>query len=410
MSGTCDLVAPAKERDTKRGDSLILAGVTGGHAISHFLYQGFLVMLPAVRDALSIGPIQIGAIMTAREIASGLASLPGGIICDRLWRYWGLVLALCMAGFGLGWLVVGLSSTYSVLIVGMVVLSISASIWHLPAMAALSQRFSHRRGAALAIHGAGGNVGDVLGPLMTGVLLGYLSWRGVLSAYAIIPLLLAFVVIWVLRGSQGGQDADPTVPDIVAQLKETRRLLRNVTLWRVNLVSGLRGMCYQVYTAFLPLHLADELGFDSKGVGFHLALLFSVGIVASPVMGYLSDRLGRKAVLVPTLMGSCILSLMLALFGEGIALTIILALLGLFLRSDYSLLSATALDIVGHNVATTTLGVLSFTRFIISAISPLIAGVLYERLGMDAALYYAAGLFALAALLFLTTRLEQNGE
>ena len=83
-------------------------------------------------------------------------------------------------------------------------------------------------------------------------------------------------------------------------MRQTADILKNATLWRVNLVSGLRGMCYQVYTTFLPLYLADELGFDSKAIGLHIALMFSAGIFASPLMGYLSDRLGRKAALVPT--------------------------------------------------------------------------------------------------------------
>ena len=109
---------------------------------------------------------------------------------------------------------------------------------------------------------------------------------------------------------------------------------------------------------------------------------------------------------VPALLGLCVLSVMLALYGQGIALTIIIVLLGLFIRSDYSLLSAMVLDVVGKGVATTTLGVVSFTRFVIGAISPLIAGVLYERMGMDAVLYYAAGIYALAAVLLLTTRLQ----
>ena len=399
-------IAVEKRPGDRKSKSLVLIAAAGGHALSHFIYQGFLVALPAVKEALQIGPVGVGAIMTARELAAGFAALPGGVICDRLQRHWGLVLAVCMGGFGLGWLAVGFSPSYSVLIMGMVVLSIGSSLWHLPAMAALSQRFSGRRGTALAIHGVGGALGDVLGPVMTGVLLAYLTWRGVIRSYAIGPLLLAVVVARVFRDIHWLRDSEQAPSDLRAQMRETKDLLENVMVWRVNLIAGLRGMCYQAYTTFLPLFLAEEAGFDSKGVGFHLGLLFSVGIVASPVMGYLSDRVGRKAVLVPALLGLCVLSVMLALYGQGIALTIIILLLGLFVRSDYSLLSAMVLDVVGKDVATTTLGIVSFTRFVVGAISPLIAGVLYERIGMDGVLYYVAGIYALAAVPLLTTHLQ----
>jgi MFS family permease len=262
---------------------------------------------------------------------------------------------------------------------------------------------------ALAIHGVGGAVGDVVGPVLTGLLLTRLAWRGVISVYAIAPVLLAVSVAWVFRNTHWLRDEGQCDADLRTQVRETGNLLRNPTLWGVNLVAVLRGMCYQAYTTFLPLFLAEEVGLDSKGVGFHLGLLFSVGIVVSPLMGHLSDRVGRKAVVVPMLLGLSVLSIMLALYGQGIALTVIIFLLGFFVRSDYSLLSAMVLDVVGQNVATTTLGITSFTRFVIGAISPLIAGVLYERMGMDAVLYYVAGLYGAAAVLLAAIRLRPAG-
>ena len=392
----------------------VLSTLALSHGVFHFVPQSFSVMLPAIRDSLGITPLEIGAIITAREVASGVASLPGGVLSDRLRRYWGVLFAVCMGGFGLGWLLMGLSPLYPLLILGMVILSIASSVWHLPAMAVISERFSRRRGAALAVHGIGGNLGDVAGPMVTGVLLGLLTWQHVISIYAAIPLLLAFLTVWAFR-RVGRDDSSRrcAAPDAVsqdalkAQMAATILVLRSVALWRINLVAGLRGMCYAVYTTFLPLYFTDELKLSSEAVGFHLALLFSVGIVVSPVMGYLSDRVGRKPVLVPMLVGSCVLSIMLPIFGHGFMLTVIVALLGLFLRSDYSLLAAAILDMTGRNMVSTLLGVLSFSRFVMAAISPLIAGAIYQTLGMSATLYYVAALFGLAALVLVTTSLKR---
>lgn len=381
--------------------------------MSHFLSQAFLVALPTLRDALGINAIQIGALISARELAGGLVSLPGGILCDRARRL-GLILAATMASFGVGWLVVGLAPTYAWLVLGMMIVAISGSLWHLPAMTALSQAFTGKRGMALSIHGVGGNVGDVIGPVATGFLLTYLSWRGLLSAYAVFPIILAAVVLWAFRDRSLSQSSQARQMTVRLQLRASLSLLKDGALMRLNIIAGLRSMCYQVYNTFLPLYMADELGFDSRAIGIYLALMFSVAIVVTPLMGYLSDRLGRKAMLLPTLVGSCILTLLLAFFGQGVALVFVLALLGLFLRSDYSLVSAAVLDAVGDRrsgnpaLATTALGVVSFNTFIFSAISPLIAGTLYKNWGMDAALYYAAALFALAALILLNTPMARH--
>jgi FSR family fosmidomycin resistance protein-like MFS transporter len=415
VNTTTEAIASTSAGDERisRRNIWLLAGVTGAHAVSHFLSQAFLVALPTLRDALGINAVQIGALMSAREVAGGLISLPGGMLCDRIRRL-GLVLAATMAGFGLGWLIVGLASTYAWLILGMMVVAISGSLWHLPAMTALSRAFAGKRGMALSIHGVGGNVGDVFGPIITGFLLTYLAWRGLLSAYAVIPFVLAAMVLWAFRGKGESQTSQAREMTIGLQLRASLDLLKDGTLWRLNIIAALRAMCYQVYTTFLPLYLADELGFDSKAIGIYLALMFSVAIFVTPLMGYLSDRLGRKAMLVPTLAGSSILTLLLAFFGQGVMLVVVLALLGLFLRSDYSLVSAAVLDAVGDKrsgtsaLATTALGLVSFNTFLFSALSPLIAGALYQNWGMDAALYYAAALFAIATIILLNTRLERR--
>ena len=396
-----------QEREAEASSGVVLTGITLAHGVFHFLNQSFLVMLPALRDALNIDAVQVGAIISAREIASGLRALPGGIICDRFRRQWGRVMAICMAACALGWVGVALSPSYYLLILAMVVVAVSGSVWHLPSMAALSYHHSRRRGTALSIYGVGGSAGDVAGPVITGFALAYLSWRGVLSMYALAPLLLAMASLWAFRGIGPQEDNGANGMALRAQLRQSVGLLRQPALWRVNVVFGLHSMCAQIFTVFLPLFLADEMGFDSRAIGFHLALLFTLGIFASPLMGYASDRLSRKAVLVPLLLGSAVLSLAMALFGRGIVLIIIIALLGIALRSDYSVLSAMALDIVGQDMATTTLGVLSFTRFGMAAIAPLIAGALYERWGMAPPLYMVTILFVAAGFLLMATQLPR---
>ena len=161
-------VEVAGQRGVRKGATFIIGGLTSGHGVFHWLTQSFIVVLPEVREFFALSAVQVGAITTTREVASGLVSLPGGVITDMLRRYWGLVLAVCMALFGVGWMVIGFSMAYPLLLLGMALVAIAASTWHLPAMAALSHHFSHRRGTALSFHGVGGNIGDVAAPAVTG--------------------------------------------------------------------------------------------------------------------------------------------------------------------------------------------------------------------------------------------------
>ena len=76
-------------------------------------------------------------------------------------------------------------------------------------------------------------------------------------------------------------------------------------------------------------------------------------------------------------------------------------MLGLFLYPDQPILTASLLEYVGREVASTGLGVVAFAAFLMAAVSSVIAGALYETQGFAATMYYVAALFALAAVVFL---------
>ena len=392
--------------DVRQRGGFIISGLGAGHIVFHWIIQSFVVVLPEIQSTFQLSAVGVGGILTIRELASGLVSLPGGVIVDVIRKRWGTLLAVCLAAAGLGSLVMGVSPIYPLLLTGLGAVAISHSIWHLIASASLSYHVSHRRGMALAFHGVGGSVGDVAGPLVTGALLAVLGWRGILSVYAVAPLFLGFLAVWSFKNIGHTREAQATTTDLATRIEMTRRLLKNRVLWGIALVRGLRAMALVALVTLLPLYLDHELALSPFSRGFHIALLIAIGLVAKPLMGYLSDRWGRKQVLVPGLIWSAAFSLLLIPNGQGVELTVTVALLGLFLYPDQPILTAAALEAVGREVASTGLGIVAFSSFIMAAISPLIVGGLYEAVSVDAALYYIAGLFGVAAVVFASLPLR----
>ena len=395
------------QQGVRKGATFIIGGLTSGHGVFHWFTRSFEVMMPEVRDAFGLTGVGVGGLATTRELASGIVSLPGGIITDMLRRYWGWVLATCMALFGLGWLVIGISPVYPLILVGMALVAVAASVWHLPAMSALSHHFSHRRGAALSFHGVGGQVGDAIAPIVTGFLLAAMAWNQLISIYAVAPLFLTFLVFWAFRDLGKSERVQTETTSFSTQLTASAALFKNGRLLLITLVAGLRGMAFVAYIPFLALYLNDALSLSAQSRGAHLTILVVVGIISTPIMGYLSDKFGRKIVLIPGMIFIGVMTVLLVPFsGNSIFLILILALLGTFLFSDQPILTAAALDLVGEGVAATTLGVLSFSRFLLSATSPIIAGILYN-INIDYTFYYIAGLFGVAALILLAIPLPK---
>ena len=382
----------------------MLSGMAVGHATFHWIIQSFAVALPEIQAAFGLNSVGAAGIMSARDLAAGLIALPGGVVVDILRRYWGLLLAGCLGISALGSLVMGISPVYPLLLIGIGVVSMSHSVWHLPASASLSHHFAERRGMALAFHGVGGSVGDVAGPLATGALLAFLQWRGLLSIYAIAPFFIGFMVAWSFRNigrvnSESGAQAEETT--VARRMEMTRRLLRNPVLWGLTFVRGLRGMALISLITVIPLYLGNELDMGPAWLGVHISLLIVVGLLAKTAAGYLSDRWGRKQVLVPGLIWSCLVTLAISVFNDGIALTIAIALLGLFLYPDQPILTAAVFDVIGREVASTGLGVVACVAFLMSAASALVAGAIYQTMGFTETMYYIAALFALGAAVFL---------
>ena len=398
----------AKTSATRR---LMIPGLASGHATFHWIIQSFAVALPEIQMAFGLNSVGAAGVMSARDLAAGLVALPGGVVVDLLRRHWGLLLAGCLTLAAVGSLVMGVSPIYALLLIGIGVVAISHSVWHLPASASLSHHFAERRGTALAMHGVGGGIGDVVGPLATGVLLTFLGWRGLLSIYAIAPFFFAFMAVWVFRNIghvDAGSRAVAESPTMARRLELTRRLLRNPVLWGLTIVRGLRGMCLISLVTVLPLYLGNELDMNPAWRGFHIALLIVIGIAAKPVAGYLSDRIGRKQVLVPGLIWSCLVALAMVPFNDGLTLTVAIALMGLFLYPDQPILTAAVFDVVGREVASTGLGVVACIAFLMSAASALVAGAIYETMGFTETMYYIAVLFGLAALVFAVLPLAQR--
>ena len=384
-----------------RGLWVVVGGLAVGHSLFHWIIQSFIVTLPEIQDAFGLNAVGVGGILSIRELTSGLISLPGGVVVDLIRRRWGTLLTSCFVASGLGCLIIGVSPFYPMLLIGLAVVTISHSVWHLPAAASLSHHVPDRRALALSFHGVGGGIGDVAGPIVTGALLTLMTWRGILNVYSIVPLSLVLLAAWAFKNIVYTQAAEINTSDSANRVKNICGLLSNRLLWTVAFVMGLRAMALVALLTILPIYFDHELDLSPFSRGFHVGLLIAVGLVAKLLMGYLSDRWGRKQVLVPGMIWSAALSLLLLFDDQGIGFTITVALLGLFLYPDQPILTAVALEVVGPEVATAGLGIVGFIEFMMAALSPLIVGGLYETVGVEMAVYYIAGLFSLSAVVLM---------
>jgi sugar phosphate permease len=392
----------------KRSRRFILGSLSFGHAIQHLYDQGFPVFMPAITTALGLSNLQVASLLAIRQAGFGVVSLGSGIFVDLLRSQWGLILTGCLLWSAISFMAVGASTTFPLLILAVILVSVPGALWHLPATAALSQRFPDRRGFAISMHGLGANAGNVLGPLLAGGLLSLFFWRTVLFVYATPALVVAVFVWWSLKnlGKDGG-GSESERKRLGAQFRQSKELLRNpIVLWLV-LAAAFRGVGLNALFHWTPFYLEEELGMGHFSAGVHYALLTGMGVVSAPVLGVLSDKYGRKKVLAPGMVSAALLALMVVGTGETFLLPVVLAGLGLFSFALHQIVLAAVLDVSGKGTEATATGLIFGLNGVLGGVTPFIATIIIDHLGGYGSIYYYAGaLTAVAALVVILVPLS----
>src|ERR1700751_625571 len=286
-----------------------------GHALTHWYPGTFYLLLPLIGKELGLSYSEIGSVLTCQYFAGAIANIPGGIFVDTVGRK-GPLMAASLFWIGFPYLMMGFSHAYWMILCCATLVGIGNNLWHPSAMPWLANRFPQRKGLGMWIHGLGGNV--------VGALLGFMSWRNVV-VINVIPgvLIAAFTLIYLGRRQNG--DAGAAIADVsaaaisgVERLRMFGALLKNRALITLAAGSAFRTMTQGALLPFLPLYLAREMGYPTLWIGACMFALQAGGFIAAPIAGYLSDRIGRRQIILSSMaMSAVVIFLMLFAGGTG---------------------------------------------------------------------------------------------
>ena len=403
---TATPVAPGAP-SIKNNRAFVLGSLSVGHGLSHMFDQGFPILITEIAAYMGLGTVRVAALLSVRQGGSSATSLGGGPFIDRLKSYWGLILTACMLGHAITFAAVGASPSFALLVVVIFFLSMPGSLWHLPSAAAISQRFPDRRGFAISMHGFGSNLGNVSGPIITGTLLGlgFIIWRHIFFIYAGLAVFMSFFVWWSLRGLGREHDATP-VRSLADQFVSAAALLKNPVVMALIFAALLRGIGLNALFNWTPFYLRETLEMSYFQAGVYYALLTGMGIISAPILGWLSDIWGRKAVLVPGFFIAALLSLAVVSVGSSLLLIPIMAGLGLFSFALHQIIQASVLDYVGQGTEATAIGLLFGINGVIGIGSPFLAAAIIDWGSYGAVYYYAGILTLITAVIILAIPLR----
>ena len=394
-----DVKQPHSER------KFLLGTLTFGHAVIHWYQQMFPVFLPMIKADLGLSAVQVGGLMTAKQGASGLLTLPSGFAADAFNKHKATILGSALVMGGLAYVVASVAPTYFWVLVFLTMLGAASALWHPSSVSTLSLQFSDRRGTAIALHGVGASIGDSVGPLCIGAMLLVVGWKD-LAQWHLIPALILAFLMW--RTVRQHYSAGPGGLTRRSYLSGIKGIFARPTVFMVMIASSFVGMARLSVTTFLPLYLAEEMNYDSFWLGFHWALLYAMGIFSQPLMGILSDKFSRKTVLLPSFATMGILYLLLPMPGGGFLLALIIAAMGMFFYGTGNIATAAVLDVASEQVQGTTQSFMTLFQQVVTLPAPIVAGFVVSHYGYATVFYYSSALLFSAAAVWAFIRIPKR--
>ena len=375
----------------------LLGVLTAGHFVIHWFQQFFPIILPSIKSGLTLNNVQVGALTSAQQVVVGLGQFPFGLVADAMVRHRAIILALSLVSMGAAYFLLALPNFIWAL-VGSAMIGLGTALWHPTAAASLSNRFPERRATALSIHGTGATLSDTLTPLAIGLLLTSLSWQSAIKLQLLTGLIFAFLLWRALAGVF--RDASVNPRRVSTQLRDVVAVIKKPAFLGLSISTGLLSMSRLVILTFLPIYLQEHLHYSSVALGVYIALLHAMGTISQPLLGLLSDRFGRKAVLLPSCLLLGLFFSLLAVAPPGMPLGLVIVAIGLFFYTLFNIFNAAVMDVAGSNVQAATYGLTSLLTQLVVIPSPMITGYLIGGLGIKFA-FVLSGIFMLIAGLVL---------
>ena len=370
-------------------------------------------VLPLFAVALGAGPEGIGLAVGISTVTGILFKMPSGALSDVIGRRRTMLAGLVV--FGLMPFAYLFITHYAALVVVRFLHGLATAIYGPVAMAVVADIAGARKGEMLSWFSSVGIAGTLLGAPIGGYLLfllggeeaGLTSYRAVFLCSALTGT--AALVLGLITLRNGDKPAEGRSLSERAHLffQGIREVVADRRVLMTSSMEGIQNMSMGALEAFLPVYAVTVAGLNVFHAGLIWGVQIVVTLIAKPVMGKVSDRWGRRPLivagmllcavpfaLIPHLTGFVALMAAGMVFGLGEA----------FVTSSSAALVADFCKARHYGAAMGTFG----TIFDVGhAAGPIVTGLLVASFGYGPAFAIVATLLCASIPLFLSTVREE---
>jgi len=383
--------------------------LSAAHAVNHAQAALLPLVYLAIIVEFNVSVAAIAFLAAAGNVASGLVQFTYAGITRIVSRR--VILTAGGLLFGGGMAAQALATGFGTFTVANILSRVGGSPQHPVGNGLLAEQFPvHRRGFAISAHIAGGNVGTIAVPLLGAWLIAGIGWRWTVVLFGVPAMLIALAIFALVRETGTDRAAARAYGSIRSALAAVVRD-RNLLLVYASAIIGGGGRGLGVLNIFVPLYLSVVIGLDTGTVALMYTVLV-IGSVPGPVAaGWLSDRIGRKPVIIGAYTGGILALLLFVVAGSDVPLLwVAVALLSTFNFVESPQLQALLSDISPPALRDASFAVYFTLAFGIGSLWVALYGAVIDVLGAAAGLPLTFLLMAVAfvgaALVVIPIRLR----
>jgi len=354
-------------------------------------------VLPQFAQDLGAAPEMIGVIVGASTATGVFFKLPSGALSDVLGRKRMMLLGGLF--FAVPPFLYPFVADAGQLLALRFVHGFATAIFSPVAAAYVAAIAREGRGARLGWFSSANDIGATAGPLIGGLVL-YAAGEFV-TPYLLVGALGIAALVMVLFVPEPRAEPTPGAMSFADRSRQFWQGLREVaatrTILAASAIEAVMYLGFGAFLGFLPLY-AKANGLNDAEIAVVLAAELAIAVVAKPVAGRASDRIGRVPVIVIGL-ALCAVALPLIFRAEGFATLLAVApLLGLGVAAVTPVTNALIADLAQERHLGAAMGVFGTIWDVGEAAGPILAGILIARIGYASAFDILAAATAAAAL------------
>lgn len=376
-----------------------------GHLVTDMQAGALPIVLPQMKELFSLSYSQLAAIVLLQNIMSSVIQPAFGYLTDK--RSLPRLLPVCAALAGAGFALVGLVSSYTLLLCTVIFISLASATYHPQASKTVNfLSDDSNRAKNMGLFSIGGNAGMAFGSMLMTFLLG-LSGGLHNTVYFVLPGLLVFG----LMAKCMPEYQRVNIEHVLRQAKQTvasgEMRFSKTGLFLILFYIFMRSSVHSGISTYLPLFFMKFRGF-APVTASSLVTCFLLGGVAGTYVGsVLSDKLGARKILLGSITLSIPAIFAVTMVSEPVLAMAAAVVAGFFIIGSFATTIVLAQCMMPNNVGMASGLTIGFSVGL-SGFGVTILGFLADRYGLPFVMQLLVWLPVVAALVALRIPIPKN--